>query len=318
MFEMLNSSSKNQLIAVIIINWNGLAETVKCLNSALNLSYPNFQVIVVDNGSKNNEAKALEEKYKERIHVLRITTNNGYSAGINHGIRYVINKMPDVEYCLISNNDVVFKPDYLGKIVDFMDVNPKVGVAAGITLSMQNPGIIESIGQKWNLQTGFVRNIGSGSKLSKEILRIRETDFVLGAVFMLKLTLIKKIGLLDEGYFLYFEEPDYCMRAKNAGYKTFLVPSALAYHKSRGSVQKVNQFAMYCYTKSRFRFIIKHIDSKYLLSALFINIAFTLTNSYGSCIRKQEPRLFLYTLKAIWENLLEAKNIRTMHLKRLS
>lgn len=301
---------RKESVAVIIINWNGLPETIKCVNSVLDLTYPDFQVVVVDNGSSTNEASIFKKIYGRRIHSLRSNQNRGYSAGINYGIRYVLNEIPDTQYFLISNNDVTFRRDFLEGLIEFMEKNPYAGVATGKIMVMGTRDFIFSVGQKWNLRIGFVKNIGFGEEGTEKHLEIHKIDFVPGAAFIVRRSLIERIGLLDEQYFLYFEEPDYCIRAKKAGYETFLVPQSIAFHRPATSTRKVGLFAFYCYEKSHLRFIVKHFNSIYLPVALTLNLTSILISSGASSIKRRNLRWTLFAMKAILETLVDAKHIR--------
>ena len=102
------------------------------------------------------------------------------------------------------------------------------------------------------------------------------------------------------------------MQAKRGGYKTYLIPKAVAYHKSSVSIKKINVFAYYCFQKSRFRFIVKNIELIFLPFALMINSVLALSSSYGSSVLKKNPFLFFFTLKALSESVFNAKNIRSI------
>ncbi|MFX0116833.1 MAG: glycosyltransferase family 2 protein [Candidatus Hodarchaeota archaeon] len=315
MTEIAVSSIVSQLheyppAVMIIVNWNGLEDTKTCVNSALNLSYPNRQIIVVDNGSTIDETKTLKELYKDRIHALRTEENNGYSAGINLGIRYVLNNIPDTKYFLIANNDVVFEQESLKKIIAFMETHPSIGIAASKILLMKGD-VVFSVGQKWDLRTGFVRNVGYGERNKSESTEPFEIDCVPGAAFIVKRKVIEKIGLFDEKYFLYFEEPDYCLRARRKGYKTYLVPESIVYHKPATSIRKVGTFAFYCFKKSKLRFIIKNLESLYFPLAMAVNMMHFLLSSCAASVRRRNSLLFFYTSKAAYEALMEAKEIRS-------
>lgn len=304
----INSIIEYPLVAVIIVNWNGLDYTTQCLRSVLELSYPNLRVIVVDNGSQIDETIALRKRFISRILTLRVNVNRGFSAGINYGIRYAISNLPDVKYLLISNNDVTFERDFLHKLITVMEKNPKIGIATGKIKVMGRKDILFSIGQKWYPRTGLVKNLGFGEKDSQSQIRAREIDIVPGCVFLLKRSVLE-VGFMDEDYFLYFEENDYCLRARRAGYKVYLVPDAVAFHKSAVSVNKIKDFAFYSFQRSRLIFIIKNVESINLILAFFLNMMYILIFGLRTTLGRKDSLYLYLCIKAIIENIFSFKRV---------
>lgn len=299
-------------VAIIIVNWNGLKDTMKCLDSLLTLTYPYVEIIVVDNGSRTNEAEMLKEYYGNKIHTIRNSENNGYSAGINSGIKYLFTELRGSDYLLIANNDITFKSNFLDGIIRYMESNSEAGVVAGKILILGTKNVIYSVGQKWSLKTGVVRNIGFGKVDRGEHSKICEIDFVSGAAFVIRRSVLEKVGLFDEGYFLYFEEPDYCLRAKRAGYRSFLIPCSVAFHKSASSTKKIGVFAYYHYEKSHLRFIVKHFTGIYFPIAFTVNSMRIFVNGGASCIKYKNFQWLYFAAKAINEALVNAKKTRSI------
>ena len=118
----------NTKVSIIILNWNGLDHTVDCLQSLKKITYQNYNIIVVDNGSKGNDAEILKRKFGEYVHIIENDKNYGFAGGCNIGIRYALrNSGPD--YILLLNNNTTVAPDFLAEMVSVAESNPSFGIA---------------------------------------------------------------------------------------------------------------------------------------------------------------------------------------------
>ena len=115
-------------ISVIILNWNELDDTIECLDSLKKITYPNYEIIVVDNGSKGNDAQVLQEKFSDYIHLIQNDRNYGFTGGTNIGMRYALNNSaPD--YILVLNSDTVVDSEFLAEMVKVTEADPASGIA---------------------------------------------------------------------------------------------------------------------------------------------------------------------------------------------
>ena len=130
-------------VSIIILNWNGWKDTIECLESLQRLTYPNYHVIVVDNGSRGNDAEVLQEKFGDYISLIRNDKNYGYTGGNNIGIRHALNNSsPD--YFLILNNDVAVAPDFLTEMVKVADNDAAIGIVGPKVYYYDFPNRIQS------------------------------------------------------------------------------------------------------------------------------------------------------------------------------
>jgi len=252
-------------VSIIILNWNGLEDTIECLESLKKITYPNYEVIVVDNGSKGNDAQVLQEKFGDYIYVIQNDKNYGFAKGANIGMRYVLdNSVPD--YVLLLNNDTVVDPEFLTEMIKVAEADPAIGITGAKIYWYDRPDRLQFVWGKidfWRREiTPILKRVVEkirGAELDKgQYDEIKEADWVIGACFLIKEQVLKSIELLDEGYFCYGEETDYCLRAKQAGYKIVYVPKAKVWHKGHQSSKKVSEFARYYGVRSRFRLMRKH------------------------------------------------------------
>ena len=256
---------KNPKVSIIILNWNGLEDTIECLESLKRITYPNYEVIVVDNGSKGNDAQVLQERFGDYIHLIKNDKNYGFAEGNNIGMRYALeNSRPD--YTLLLNNDTVVDPEFLTEMVKVAETNTAIGIVGAKIYYYDNPNQLQSLWGKIDLRKGQVTEIPKvvaekfkSVELDKgQYNQIKEVDSIKGCCFLIKKRALENIGLLDKSYFSFWEETDYCLRATKKNYKTVYVPNAKVWHKGAQSEKKVPGLSRYYMTRNRFRFMKKH------------------------------------------------------------
>jgi hypothetical protein len=210
-------------VSIIILNWNGLQDTLECLESLEKITYNNFEIIVVDNGSTQGEVGEIQRKFPQ-VRIIRNTKNEGFCRGNNIGAKLALENNPD--YLLFLNNDTIVKENFLEELIHFMEVNPEVGIAGPLILYYQEPEYVYSCGGKFNSWFCLSKDYHFVNKKPQKNL-----NFISGCAFLIKSSLIKQIGLWDEDFFTYWDETDYCLRAKRAGFDVACVPSSVICHK---------------------------------------------------------------------------------------
>jgi len=257
-------------VSIIIVNWNGLDDTIECLESIKSITYLNYEVIVVDNGSEGNDADILQAKYGNNLTIIRNDKNFGFTGGNNIAIRHALNNFkPD--YVLLLNNDTVIAPEFLTEMVRAAEGDFLIGIVGPKTYLYDDPDRLQLVWFDVDMQRGQPHQIGSGEIDRGQYDSTRTVDYIQGSCFLIKRTAIDSIGLLDEAYFAYWEETDYCMRTRKAGYKILYVPLAKIWHKKsdravkpwyktlRSSDQvKIAPQTVYLETLNNFRFMKKY------------------------------------------------------------
>jgi GT2 family glycosyltransferase len=201
-------------VFTIILNWNGLADTRECLASLRKIDYPNNRVLVVDNGSEGDEATALEEESGGFIEVIRNAANLGFAGGMNVGIRRALEA--GAEYVLLLNNDVTVEPGFLAAMIAAAGRHPNLAAACPKAYFRDRPEVIYSTGGSVNLWTGTARQLGRGERDRGQFEGEATRDYADGLCMLIPAAAIEKVGLLDEEYFTYWEETDWC-RGRRCG-----------------------------------------------------------------------------------------------------
>jgi len=256
---------KQPKVSIIILNWNGLEDTIECIKSLKNITYPDYNVIVVDNGSRGNDAQVLKERFGAYIYLIENPGNDGFAGGVNVGIKYARDNF-QADYILLLNNDTVVAPEFLSEMVKVSETGSAFGIAGAKIFYYDEPEQLQSVYCRVNLLTGQPIQTPlmiDGNIRHKETDRgqydsIKEVEWVTGCCFLIKRALMESIGLFDKDYFYYWEETDYCFRARKAGYKTIYVPQAKVWHKGGRSVKKVWGRSRYYMERNRFIFMKKH------------------------------------------------------------
>jgi len=221
-------------VAIVILNWNGVEDTLECLDSLKKITYPSYEVIIVDNGSEGDDVKTLRQSFGDYAHIVENDRNYGFAEGNNIGIRYALNAF-DPAYLLLLNNDMVVAPDFLGELVKVAEGEAKVGIVGPKVYYYDFNGrndVLWYAGGKiqWRSRYGYC-HIGRGKGDLPEYQAVSNVDWITGAAIMLKRCVIEELSLLNPRYFFGSEDVEYCIKARKHGFKIVYVPGARVWHK---------------------------------------------------------------------------------------
>lgn len=217
------------MVAVIILNYKVRDLTLKCITSVQNSDQKDFKIYVVDNNSEDgleSEVKKIQD-----VHFIQTGTNLGYTGGNNSGIKRALKD--GAEFIFILNPDTTIDPNCIPESLKVVS-NPEVGIVGPKILFGDKKTIWYAGGvlDKLNVIGSHrgLDQIDQGQYDTEE-----ETDYVSGAAMFVKKEVFDTIGLFDERYFLYYEDSDFCFRAKKAEFKIMYVPKAVVYHQNAQS-----------------------------------------------------------------------------------
>jgi GT2 family glycosyltransferase len=284
------------LVSVITLNWNGLEVTTELLRSIQkHNTYPNIEVIVVDNASTVDPTSALTPIYPG-LKVIRNQQNLGFSAGNNVGIRAAKG-----DYLFIINNDTEFTPGLIEGLLEVFSKYPDAGIASPKFHYFFHKGTIEYAGyQSVNIFTGRNGMIGSKEKDEGQYNEIMPTHYAHGGAMMVPRKVIDEVGLLHEGFFLYYEEFDWCNQIKKKGYKVYYQPKSLIYHKESMTTGKESPLKTYYITRNRILYMRRNVPLPGLLVFLAYFALFTIPkNTLQFILKKQKDHL-----RSFWKGIL--------------
>lgn len=216
-------------VSIIILNWNGWKDTIECLQSVQQINYPNFRVLVVDNGSSDESVAQIRQAFPD-VDLLETGKNLGYAGGNNAGIAHALNEQP--AFILLLNNDTTVDPNILTGFVNATSAYPAAGIFGAKSYYYSKPDTIWALGGKWDRNTTEIMFIGKDEHDSAvPYTQPFEVEYVIGCALFCRVDMIQNIGMMEEAFFLNFEEMDWCYRARKAGYFSYSVPGAKLWHK---------------------------------------------------------------------------------------
>jgi len=260
--------SKKKLVSLIILNYNGKKDTIEFLRSLKKTDYPNYEIIVVDNGSTDGSPQVIKRKFPH-VKLIKNKKNLGFAGGMNSGV-----KRSNGDYVVILDNDrCINKSDWLSLLVQTAESDKKIGVVVPMLLDYKTKKI-QSLGL---IAPNFLARIIFTPYIFKPRDKQDRGQFsqvidIEAGNGLIKREVIKKVGLFDEKMFNYFEETDLCYRIKKAGYRVVLQPKSKMWHKGSSTIKPHSYFAIYHNYKNKIRFILKNYDFLTKFFALLFNL----------------------------------------------
>jgi GT2 family glycosyltransferase len=244
------------MLFIIILNFNSGEHTINCINSVIKQGEKDIasRLIVVDNASTDDSVVIIRKSYPN-IKLIVNTRNLGYAAGNNVGIEFAIRH--GANFIFISNPDTKIEKGSIDKLLKVLKTNEKIGIVG--------PKIYSSSGAVWSLggkidKKRFTCGLIGFRKKEKKIGKnlIKQVDYISGTAMMFRKEIVDKIGLLSEDYFLYYEDADYCVRAKEAGYGVMIALNSKIIHNWSAVVGKGSSKKKYYMARNHFLFLEKH------------------------------------------------------------
>jgi GT2 family glycosyltransferase len=278
-------------VSIVTINFNQLQHTLALLKSLRQVTYPNVEVIVVDNCSRENPAPQIEKEFPE-VKVIVSFTNLGFAGGNNLGVNASSGK-----YILFLNNDTEVDPGFLEPMVGLFESNPLAGAASSKIIYYNSDNIIQYAGSTClNPYTGRNTRIGYMEKDKGQHDVLRETDLAHGCAMMVPRKVIDQVGMMPELFFLYYEEIDWCESIKRAGYKIYCVPGSKVFHKESMSVGKKSTLKTYYMTRNRLLFMRRNSTGTRKLLAMLFFVCFSVPKNLLTYLIHRE----VAHIKAFW------------------
>ncbi len=221
------------LVYTIILNFNGKKLLLETLASVKQIAYPNFRIIVVDNGSTDGSLTAVRAQYPEAI-LIENEKNLGFGEGNNVGMRYALQH--GAEWVLLLNNDLAVAPDLLTHMMNVATSDAKIGIVGPKIYYHDQPEMIWFAGARINYWAGLTAHRGIREIDRGQYDRVEDADYITGCTMLIRREVLERLGRFDPIYFpAYSEDADLCVRAQRAGYRLVYVPQAKVWHKVSSS-----------------------------------------------------------------------------------
>lgn len=240
-------------VFIIVLTWNGEADTLECLSSFSRLDYPNYYVVVVDNGSSDSTVECVRRQFST-VHLIENGRNLGFAEGNNVGIRYALEHNAD--YVFLLNNDVIVDREVVARLLQAAQDDSQIGILCPSVQSYIDH-TKSYVGGKISWNEGTAAEIESSPDGLPEVLDI---DYAPGCALLIKSVVVKAIGLLDPTYFAYYEDVDWSLRCRRKGYRVVVVPKARIYHKgTMDQPGRKSASASFYFWRNQFLFMRKHV-----------------------------------------------------------
>lgn len=286
------------LVSIIIVNYNHADITCKCIESLNKISYPNFEILVVDNNSPTDDPALIKQQFPNIVFIQN-PINYGFAAGNNFGIMRARGK-----YVMLLNFDTEVTPGFLEPLVNKLEQNPGIGAVSPKIQFFHSPGVIQYAGYTpMNYLTMRNFSIGYNKKDTGQYNNDRETAYAHGAAMLVPIKVIKEIGMMSYVFFLYYEEADWCERIKKAGYKIWYVHNSLVLHKESIATGKLSPLKIYYLNRNRIIFLRRNLKGSVFYKGLIYQLSVAIPKNATKFLIKRKFRLWFSYLKAIGWNI---------------
>nr|WP_314622256.1 glycosyltransferase family 2 protein [uncultured Noviherbaspirillum sp.] len=282
----------NPTVCIIILNWNNYHDTVSCIQSLRQMSFFDYQVVVVDNGSSNESVEMLESI--DNIHFIKNEKNLGFAGGNNVAMKYAIEQ--NFDYVWLLNSDATVKPDCLERMVLAVQNASEVGLASPVIYHQHRPDEIQHCGTRLNSAFDGVDEAADIHTAQKWQEADSGNVILWGTALLISTKLIREIGYLDEQLFAYSEDTDYSLRSSKAGFKNVTVFDARIWHQSTDGLRKAH---FYYYTVRNVGLMWR----KYVSGIKFIKICWWNLNRTAKQLKlmNQHPHLEMACKLGLWD-----------------
>ncbi|MFL5804306.1 MAG: glycosyltransferase family 2 protein [Roseiflexaceae bacterium] len=251
---------------IVILNWNGADETLACLTT-LRASTYHAQVLVVDNGSQDGSIERIAADFPA-VAVLPLGTNQGFSRGVNRGIELALARGAD--YVLLLNNDSRPAADMLAQLVDFAETRPACGLVSPLIYQIDRPERFWVVGGWWKIYG--IMHEGWDTLDSGQYNGPTRFDIVFGTALLIRRTVLERIGCFDERFFVYYEDVDFNLRARRAGFSAFVVPAARLWHAGAYSTRQRHYLREFYLSRNRVLLFRKYLSGLHFVIFLLIQL----------------------------------------------
>jgi hypothetical protein len=291
-------------VSIVIVNWNGVRDTIECLESLKKIDYLNYNVIVVDNASDGEDAEILKRKYGSYIYLIQNDKNYGFGVGSNMGTKYALEKF-NPDFILLLNNDTVVDPKFLKELVKVAAMDKKIGITIPRIYYYGTEEHYTSYGT-------FNHWLGLEFWEKKfELKGVAKFDIVSCCAALLRREVIEKGGFFDPAYFMYYNDIDLCIRARRMGFDFVVVPSSKIWHKAeRAFGGSLSPRTIYYTTRNRLILIKKYATFLQKITSGIFFLTVVIPKKMIDVLRSNEKKKAFNSLtKGIYDGLKYKKRL---------
>lgn len=299
---MSRKKIKQPKISIVFVNWNGKKDTFDLMESLKKITYSNYDIIAVDNGSTDGTQKEFKKKYGKIATLIENKKNLGLEGGTNVGIKEALKRKS--KYILSINNDMVVKKDFLEHLVKEMEANPNLAIAQPKLYYMKPKNMIWCAGCKYRFYGYKILNQGEIDKGQAD--EIKYIDAPDGSL-LFRGKVLKEEGLLNTNFFIIHGEVDWCMRVAKKDYKFLYVPESVVWHKVSSTFKKqkkTSEILLYYNIRNWIITIKRNKNFLYYLGVLFSEATFLAFLRFIKYIKNKQINLIKVYYEAIWHAII--------------
>jgi len=276
-------------VITVILNTNRREDTLACLASLDQCTYKNHHVIVLDNASTDGSIEAIRTAFPD-VQIIELERNLGYAGNNNVGIEAALTQQAD--WVLVLNEDTILDPVCIAELVEAGASDPQIGVVGPMVYHFDEPDMIQSAGGELN-RYWQSSHIAQNEQDRGQFKEPRSVDWISGCAIMVRRGVIEQVGMLDDRFFYYWEETEWCLRANRAGWQIMHVPVAKLWHKGVQRDYRPKPSVTYYNTRNQLLTLAKHKAPVMVWCYTFGQIFRTLAS---------------WTLKPKWRNMTDHRN----------
>jgi GT2 family glycosyltransferase len=291
------------LVSIVTVNYNQSEITCSMVESLNHITYPNIELIVVDNASLLDSPLIIKQRFPS-VDLVMNPINYGFAAGNNFGIMKARGK-----YILLLNNDTMVTPGFLEPMIEKMESDPNIGVISPKLRFYHTPNTIQYAGYT-EMHPFTLRNFSIGfNEIDKGQYDIdHETPSAHGAAMLVSMEVIKKVGMMSYIFFLYYEESDWCEQIKKAGYKIWYVHNSLVYHRESISTGRMSPMKIYYLNRNRLVFMRRNLKGMIFYKAILYQLFIAIPKNALMYLLKGKIKLFHAYYRAVGWHLTNLFN----------
>jgi GT2 family glycosyltransferase len=282
-----------KLVYIVVLNYNGAQTTLDCVRSVLNLDYPNFRVLVVDNASTDGSVAQFKEALTDpRVELLLNDENEGYAGGNNRGVERAL--AAEADYIFVLNNDTTVELGCLARLVEAMEEDSGLGIAGCPVRDfyLDAPPVYS-----WHVNLFTMRTAGSRDGLEQQL---DESNFISGAAFLIRAEAARRTRMFDARFFLEWEDLDLSFRTRCAGYKLKTVRSPAVRHLGGHTARRYRSLRAFHYFRNRVWVVRRHGKLSHRILFDLYSICYFYPRVILGRLRHREFNLLAPTLQGIW------------------
>jgi GT2 family glycosyltransferase len=263
-------STADPSVLIVVLNWNSHEETLTAVESIAAMSYANCSTVVIDNGSTDGSVKELSKIEGERVRLVSSPANLGFTGGCNLGIEVALRDGYD--YVWLLNNDATTEAGTLASLVRVAEEDEKIGLVSPLIASLQEPAKLLNAGGLYEPETPYYYSTKAMETAREWAAKYPERVMLQGTALLVRVAMVREIGMLDDGFFAYFEDTDLSLRSIKAGYRNAVDFGAVVYHKEKtldAKYHELKPYYWYYMARNEIRFWKKHAGFRARLRPLW-------------------------------------------------